>query len=139
MFTNACFIRKNTPGLLIKLDELGYVESDNFKNGNCIATSTQFEGGCFCQITEEMFDDPDPHTTWGIKERIDCGDNEELFLAIAALRDDHDRLQWITDGKMWDICRRHDAISYVVIHDIDADLGKVHKATLEELKEHFKK
>ena len=63
---------------------------------------------------------------------IDCGTNEELFLAIAALRDDSDNLQWFTDGNgYWQLCIgkfRYPNLAY----------EKVHKATVEELIEHFK-
>lgn len=41
-----------------------------------------------------MFDSKDPHITWNCAGRIDCGTNEELFLALAALRDDTDKFQW---------------------------------------------
>lgn len=35
------------------------------------------------------------------KGRVDCGANEFLFLAIAALRYDTDDSQWFTDGEDW--------------------------------------
>lgn len=41
-----------------------------------------------------MFDSKDPHITWNCAGRIDCGTNEELFLALAALRDDTNMFQW---------------------------------------------
>jgi hypothetical protein len=31
---------------------------------------------------------------------IDCGENINLFLAIASLRDDTDKYQWFTDGRI---------------------------------------
>ena len=34
-----------------------------------------------------------------LRFKINCGTNEELFLAIAALRDDSDINQWFTDNK----------------------------------------
>lgn len=68
---------------------------------------------------------------------IDCGTNEELFLAIAALRDDTDDNQWFTDGNDWFLCR------YLKVGMHYQDMPEIlfkkwHKATVEELIEHFK-
>ena len=94
-FTTPCFIRKNTPDLRKKLEELGYnhptdvVEDERF----CIATSPV---NCnYHIIIKGAFDDTNPYYTWNCAGRIDCGTNEELFLAIAALRDDTDKNQWL--------------------------------------------
>lgn len=83
---------------------------------------------------------------------IDCGTNEELFLAIAALRDDSNYMQWfITDSIL--------SVSYgdsigndhyftepkgiMFFWDEYWDnatiiSGRYHKATVDELIEHFK-
>lgn len=87
MFTQSAFIRKNTPELRKKLHDLGY-ESSNviFDNENlCIATSVN---GMYNIITNEMFDDTNPHSTWNCADRIDCGTNEERFLSIVIMRND---------------------------------------------------
>lgn len=87
MFTQSAFIRKNTPELRKRLEKLGY-ESPKviFDNENlCIATSVN---GMYTIITNEMFDDTNPHSTWNCAGRIDCGTNEELFLSIVKMRDD---------------------------------------------------
>lgn len=87
MFIQSAFIRKNTPELRKKLDDLGY-ESSNviFNNENlCIATSVN---GMYTIITNEMFDDTNPHATWNCAGRIDCGINEELFLSIAGMKNE---------------------------------------------------
>lgn len=67
-----------------------------------------------------MFDTPNPHRSWKA-DRIDCGQNEELFLGLASLRDDSDQHQWFTDGEVW---RK------------EGDSGW-HKATPQELIKHF--
>lgn len=59
---------------------------------------------------------------------IDCGTNEELFLAIAALRNDTDKCQWFTDGDLWFKCG----------DEVRNEGRKIHKATVNELIEHFK-
>lgn len=74
----------------------------------------------------------------GIDGLIDCGANEELFLAIAALRDDTDKYQWFTDGDKWIMCPAIKFSSYWVYNDIDVNIDTVHKATVNELIEHFK-
>lgn len=66
---------------------------------------------------------------------IDCGTNEELFLAIAALRDDTDENQWFTDGYHWEICP--DEVAYINAW-IDKYGFSPHKAIVEELIAHFK-
>lgn len=68
---------------------------------------------------------------------IDCGTNEELFLALAALRDDIDKNQWFTDGDLWFKCGDEmcdETIEYY-LNEYDREF---HKATVDELIEHFK-
>lgn len=151
-FTTPCFIRKNTPDLRKKLEELEYnhptdvVEDERF----CIATSPV---NCnYHIIIKGAFDDTNPYYTWNCAGRIDCGTNEYLFLAIAALRDDTNKNQWFvadsplsvsyddivgndhyfTESKgsvfFWDINWMHATIIS----------GNYHKTTVEELIEHFK-
>lgn len=142
-FTTPCFIRKNTPELRKKLEELGYnhptdvIEDERF----CIATSPV---NCnYHIIIKGAFDDTNPHYTWNCAGRIDCGTNEELFLAIAALRDDTDDSQWFVypPENTWFICDDDD-INYVRANIRDSVQAAwfhcSHKATVEELIEHFK-
>lgn len=96
MFTQSCFIRKNTPELRKKLEDLGYYKSDfgsDFNNSIATTVFNEYKSLYTC-IREQSFDDTNPHTTWGLKFRIDCGTNEELFLTLASLRDDTDENQW---------------------------------------------
>jgi hypothetical protein len=142
-FTQPCFIRKNTPELRKRLNELGY-EANAYEcfwddENRYIITTIGSNGFAFytlciknCCVLEN-------------KEFIDCGDNEELFLAIAALRGDTDINQWFI----------MDVEEYVNINQgdwfiaTDRNGGKhigtqieplyCHKATVEEIVEHFKK
>ena len=115
-FKQSCFIRKNTKELREELGKLGYKFVTYASEKQCIATSTssmeciQEEAFITCKIIrcpiaaiicEDSFDSNDPHATWNCASRIDCGDNEKMFLALAALRDDSDLYQWmiITDTK----------------------------------------
>lgn len=147
-FTTPCFIRKNTSELRRKLEELGYEPSrvtfDNEKL--CLATAVNRRYTKYTNITSEMFDSVNPHITWNCSGRIDCGTNEELFLSIAALRDDTDKGQWFVydsrDATVecfriydWFICDM-DSIKELAFYD--CHYSNTHKATVQELIEHFK-
>ena len=126
MFTQKCFIRKNTPELVKKLEDIGYRVSFSARNGygECLYTigGTVFGGA---------YRDYDSRTGF-----IDCNDSEELFLAIASLRDDTDNLQWFTDGETWykDILSDREVEKYGASKPIS-----FHRATVQELIEHFNK
>lgn len=140
-FTTAAFIRRNTPELRKKLEELGYKKYGNpfqITDDSKLITTIDGEYVPYNVPLDDSF--------------IDCGTNEELFLAIAALRDDIDENQWFiadsplsvsyddvvgndhyfTEPKgsvfLWDINWMHATIIS----------GNYHKATVEELIEHFK-
>lgn len=133
-FTTPCFIRKNTPELRKKLEELGYKE--------CIG-----EEGPFLFTSHNIFDCM--YTECGLNDLaynglIDCGTNENLFLAIAALRDDTDKDQWF----VMDVEIYVDIPKGIWFKSTDYNGGKhvgtqiepiyCHKATVKELIEHFK-
>lgn len=153
MFTQPCFIRKNTPELRKKLESIGlklmnpddttldahnYDGKGNHKKiceGNAIITYRSSHYGviyCIDDVTK--------------KDRIDCGKNEELFLAIAALRDDTDKNQWfVYDNsdladeeeicRFFFICEDDDIKTFM---NLDVMYTDCHKATVNELIEHFK-
>ena len=84
MFTQKCFIRKNTPEIRKKLEELGYKDYGNLRfYGDPIII--------YCNFNHFF---TSPFVLEGEQYRgkydnfIDCGDDQELFLALAALRDD---------------------------------------------------
>lgn len=113
MFTTRCFIRKNTPELRKALEDLGYTVlfSARMDYGDCLYARFGFVYGYV----------PD--------DSIDCGVNEDLFLALAALRVDTDAKQWFTDGKLWEKTEAELPSRYMQMHG--------HKATADELIEHF--
>lgn len=141
MFTTPCFIRKNTPELRKKLEELGYTPNsyecfwdDDNRYLITFISPSGFNGYGLC-ITDCCI--------LSNKSYIDCGTNEDLFLAVAALRDDTDVNQWFV----------MDVEEYVDINQgdwfiaTDRNKGKhigtqieplyCHKATIEELISHF--
>ena len=144
-FTTPCFIRKNTETLRKKLEELGY---EILNSGNTTLDAHNYDGkGSHKSIEEGKAIITSYGNLYGViynvdtvtkKGRIDCGTNEELFLAIAALRDDTDKNQWFTDGDKWILCPEIKFSTYWVYYHIDVNTDTVHKATVNELIEHFK-
>lgn len=135
MFTTPCFIGKNTPELREKLDKLGY---SPIQNGH---------GEWFIPMDELPYLETFPMSKsymgragfWSTSV-IDCGPNEELFLALAALRDDTDKYQQF-------VCIESYCDSFDLFHDIGhfakcitdriPDSKYWRKATAEEIIEHF--
>lgn len=144
-FTTPCFIRKNTQELRRGLEELGY---NILNSGNTTLDEHNYDGnGSHKSIEEGRAIITSYGNLYGViydidtvtkKGRIDCGTNEELFLAIAALRDDTDKNQWFTDGDKWILCPGIKFSTYWVYNDVDVNLDVIHKATVNELIEHFK-
>ena len=79
-FTTPCFIRKNTPELRKKLEELGYERSTTFDNNQSIIWTTETHYYSSCNILALCYGER--MCPYG----IDCGTCEPLFLALAALR-----------------------------------------------------
>ena len=84
-----CFIRKNTEYIREGLKNLG-IPQNTFDDGT--RPWIAFNHGMWISVDEghdRLFPDD-----------IDCGDNEDLFLAIAALRDNTDFGQWFKIPKI---------------------------------------
>ena len=110
-FIQPCFIRKNTPELRKKLEELGYTngawESPHFEYPYLMCFPNRkfglFKGEGFYMTEDDCRIDDKVWTYNPPKEYIDCGTNEELFLALVALRDDSNENQWfIATNDKWD-------------------------------------
>lgn len=144
-FTTPCFILKNTPELRKKLEKLGYrLFGEELDEDLCIFTSPE----CGLYNIEFFSNIPHPEET----DSIDCGTNENLFLAIAALRDDTNENQWfIADSPLsvsYDDIVGNDhyftepkgSMFFWNINWMHATIisGNYHKATVEELIEYFK-
>ncbi|WP_272199694.1 hypothetical protein [Bacteroides ovatus] len=125
-FTTAAFIRRNTPELRKKLEELGYRKYGNpfqITDDSKLVTTIDGEYVPYNVPLDDSF--------------IDCGTNEELFLAIAALRDDTDKNQWFTDGNLWFKCG-DEMCDETIKYYLNRYNREIHKASVEELIEHFK-
>lgn len=116
-FTKACFIRKDTPELREKLKSLGYLFLDGDKRDGLIADRSGF----VYSIYEKNV----------LNSTYNCGTNEKLFLAIAAIRNDTDVNQWFVSPEgIFVFNKKYEYISEVSL--------KWRKATVEELIEYFK-
>lgn len=90
MFTQPCFIRKNTKEIIEKLEELGYDYAENGAGAWFIPLCqleyigvNLYSKGYYMGVNGVWSND------W-----YDCGTNERLFIALASLRDDSDNNQW---------------------------------------------
>lgn len=133
MFTTPCFILKNTPELVIKLKTLGY-STKEFYHFSQEEYLIAYKG---TYLSENTITDDYLETC------IDCGTNEELFLALAALRDDSDKNQWFVTEKErhWVNQETFMPIGSFIFSYVDnySKYDKeVHKASVEELIQHFK-
>lgn len=128
-FTTPCIIRKNTTKIRDRLKELDY-NCNPYLGWHNLYTTIHGYASVY-----SMNDDDINVLSKKIDSFIDCGTNEELFLAIAALRDDTDENQWFTDGYHWEICL--DEVAYINAW-IDKYGFSPHKAIVEELIAHFK-
>lgn len=134
-FTTPAFIRKNTLELRKRLEALGYKSLLSIEDGECLSTASNLEN--YHSIPAALFDDKDPYRTYDCAGRIDCGTNEDLFLAIAALRDDTDKNQWFTDGNLWFKCG-DEMCDETIKYYLNRYNREIHKASVEELIELFK-
>ena len=129
MFTQQCLIHKNTKEIINFLNEIGYTlyeGSDNFSKN--VACSCKFN-------TYFTFDDDE----YVFPNIIDCKKNKELFFAVAALRDDSDKFQYFNNGVFWIKCSQLELKHELDNNYEDFCVADFHKATVEELIEHFNK
>jgi hypothetical protein len=89
MFKNKCYIRKNNKFLRETLKKLGYVEVAPNDKDVIIVTNDGHDTSYYTTINEESIKNL-------ICTFVDCGKSETLFLAIAAMTDEHDKFQFFT-------------------------------------------
>lgn len=146
-FKQPCFIRKNTPELRKKLEELGYKPFGSVKyewdTGWGLSTDNRL--GEFESFDNNGLENIIKCESPDYEDSIDCGTNEELFIALASLRNDSDINQWfvmdveeymnINQGD-WFIATDRTKGKHI---GTQIDPMYCHKATVEEIIEHFKK
>lgn len=129
-FKQPCFIRKNTPELQKKLVLLGYRHNIFDENDRPWLAANY---GLFISV-DEGFQRLFPTD-------IDCGTNEKMFLALAAMRDDSDYMQWFIcdDGEsMFQVDKPGMTVDEYDHNYMDGwNTDGYRKATAEEIVEHF--
>ena len=139
-YIQPCII-KNTPERRAKLELLGVIYDGYYGQNNDFIVVGYGPYNNKYDTVNILPSNVSYHTYDGYKtfDYIDFGDNEDLFFALATLRDDTDKWQlfvvdgidvpdyFLQKGDMW-IC------------SLDKHLVEnCHKATVEEIIEHFKK
>lgn len=141
-FTTSCFIRENTLELRKRLEALGYKPLLSIEDGECLSTASNLEN--YHSIPAVLFDDKDSYRTYDCAGRIDCGTNEDLFLALAALRDDTDNGQFFVFEERFvsrinpDVIIEKGTLLKCCMDKWRMPYFPFHKATVKELIEHFK-
>lgn len=150
MFIQPCFIRKNTKELRDKLEDFGLklINSNNITvdchnydgNGNHRSID---EGRAIITYYSNHYVIIYDIDKAANKNRIDCNYNEDLFLAIAALRDDTDKNQYFKHNSKSHFykCDMNSFKDYFddCNKELDDHIEDYHKATVEELIDFFNK
>lgn len=132
-FTQSCYITKNTVELRNQLENLGYKYGGRERNSNLLPSIYCHEGTYY----ECMQKPPRDHSI------VDCGTHEELFLAIASLRNDTAKNQWFICKEEYIGTHHMELIKVgtfvLCVHDkLSYSLNKLwKKATVKELQTHF--
>lgn len=137
MFIQPCFIRKNTKELRDKLKDLGYEYCPQYDT-SCDSLHTRgsniLHGRPY--FVDEHYTDLDSNNSF---DGIDCEENDDLFLAIAALRDDTDKNQYFKHNSKNHFykCDIDSFKDYFAIcnKELNDHIEDYHKATIDELKE----
>lgn len=140
-FIQPCFIRKNTPELRKKLEELGYNRYPLWMAD----WSDDDSRYIYLVIDVLYYTYPQEPFKPKIGEYINCGTNEELFLALAALRDDTDINQWFIYNTIGNRVGKFETVEWVKCLGVkmedyflyDNIYKFMRKATVEEIIEHF--
>ena len=142
MFTNSCFINKNTPELREKLNNIGY------RWGGEERTWGEKEILYCAGMAGRYFECV--HKPSRYETLIDCENNEELFLAISALNNKTDKYQWFystgwTDfygnhlPDKWIFCDQDTLEQFAFVNNSpNSYKSGWKKANVKELIEHFK-
>ena len=86
-FIQSCFIRKNTPELRKKLEELGYKPNRLMKQHPDIWCGISvFINSTYYGLGKTELENYTPKEHYEGKHFIDCGTNEKMFLELASLK-----------------------------------------------------
>ena len=139
MFIQPCFIRKNTKDLRHKLEDIGYklnIYDEGLDKYLFVERTTYISAPIVYNSVARSY--------------IDCNENEELFLALASLRNDSDDKQWFIatqdcyaetyEGTFNVAFRENEWVFNEDENSHPSELPNLfRKATKEEIIEHFTK
>ena len=135
MFTQKCFINQCNNEIICMLFNLGYTNAESTLDSDAIVMTIPWNA-TFVTFDKEAHSE----IKKAYRDIIDCGTNEELFLAIAALRDDSDidnnQVFIHQDGNFYK-CECDSKID--MWGDFEESESYPRKATVSELIELFKK
>lgn len=132
-FTTPCFVRVENPEKRNNLREWAKNIGYNFVDVAGIE-SDYSDPQPYIEVFPHSFRSTTPQgNSFYVASRkaIDCGENIELFKALAAMNDENDREQWFVSnkGSEWAICKKTLNVYSGVL---------CRKATAEEIIEYFK-
>lgn len=128
-FVVDCFVKTKDKNIIRDLKWLGCTVLESALKENCNVLKCTYG-----VVTGKVFR---PNSS--IKsDQYDCGENAELFLALAGLRDGTMLYQWMTDGFHWGRCPT-DKLENQTKEQWKIVYGGLvpHKATIKEILEHF--
>lgn len=135
-FLQSCLLRLKTQEIVNKLINLGYEFPAKFHNLQNLVT-IPYKGHGWGTLIALKNENVEEFLELNRHNTIDCGTNEDLFLALASLKDDNDKNQWfIYDGNNPKDYHIQNGDWYICIFEHNIPNG--HKATVEEIIEHFK-
>lgn len=155
-FTTPCFVRIENAGKRKEMTEwlkgIGYTVCrccffDGWNTLHCGAIS-EMGGGSWVHGIPDYDEDTGSNIGWFKAEdadkeypSYDCGENIELFKALAAMNDENDLNQWyVCDVPYWCDLRQGDWVIKRDTMDHTTFFPSVfHKATVAEIIEHLKK
>ena len=134
--------KKNRDWLLV----LGYIPLEFFLYNKYIYTNFSNRANFKEEWKEYYFETHDDiKLSIGEIDYINCIGNDKLFRAISALNNDSDYMQWFTDDEVWKLCLGDKFSRWCYTEEcenidefLNFSFDTVHKATLEELQDHFK-
>lgn len=129
-FTTPCFVRVENPEkrkeLIEWLEGIGY-RLEYLRNDGVIVLTSENRVYVYGEAVHEIIKSD--------YDTIDCGENTELFKALAAMNYENHREQWFTDGYHFELCptNKADMVAWHMMYRT-----KPRKATAEEIVEYFK-
>lgn len=129
--TILCFVNNSDSELINKIELLGYEIKNNIISSEINSLCTSLNDIVFLSNYEK---DKSFNETKEGKNYIDCGTNTELFLALAAVNNSNDYMQWFTNGNAWKLCEKNDWTEYFQYIPIYEGF---HKATKDEILYYF--